>query len=83
MPTLPAVPTVRPVLAVRPVFVVRPLRALLAVLIPESPAALTACVILNPCLKEVVIGGVDTVENRSFRRSVGTERARLIVDDGA
>jgi hypothetical protein len=52
---------------------VRPVRALLAVLISEPPAALTACVILNPCLKEVVIGGVDTVENCPFRRSVGIE----------
>lgn len=46
----------------------------------SPPAALTACVILNPCLKEVVIGGVDTVENCSFRRSVGMSSVGSVVE---
>jgi hypothetical protein len=49
----------------------------------EVCLTLTSFVILNPCLKEVVFGAVDSVENSRPRRSDGKSSVSKLVDDRA
>ncbi len=49
----------------------------------EVCLSLTSFVISNPCLKEVVFGAVDSVENSRPRRSDGKSSVSELVDDGA